>query len=137
MSILSSTGRIVLVREPVSGRFGLPRLLARVSSNSYKTNWRGTEEISVVVFNRKLTIAKILHVDQYGVDLTSRQLNQGRFKVMLEEGLLPKSLNREELEQLLRGEELAGISRERETRPEDRMNKDYQSQQQINSQEAA
>ena len=60
MSILSGTGRIVLVREPVSGRFGLPRLLAKVSANAFRTNWHGTEEISVIVFNRKMTIAKIL-----------------------------------------------------------------------------
>lgn len=113
MSILSGTGRIVLVREPVCGRFGLPRLLAKVSANAYHTNWRGIEEISVVVFNRKLTIAKILHVDRYGVDLTSRQLNHGRFKVMLEEGLLPKNLGRAELESMLNGEELPGIGRER------------------------
>ena len=103
MSILSSTGRISLVREPVSGRFGLPRLLAKVSANAYKTNWNGCEEISVVTFNKRRSIAKIIHIDKYGVDLTSRQLNHGTFRIMLEEGLLPKSLKREELEILLQG----------------------------------
>jgi hypothetical protein len=137
MSILSGTGRIVLVREPVSGRFGLPRLLAKVSANAFRTNWHGTEEISVIVFNRKMTIAKILHVDQYGVDLTSRQLNQGRFKIMLEEGLLPKSLNREELERLLNGEELAGMSKESNAEKADRQVKDYQNQQHRQNWEAA
>ena len=42
-------------------------------------------------------------MDKYGVDLTSRQLNHGTFRIMLEEGLLPKSLKREELEILLQG----------------------------------
>lgn len=32
MSILSATGKIIMVQEPVSGRFGLQKLLAKLSS---------------------------------------------------------------------------------------------------------
>ena len=45
MSFLSSTGRIVLIKEPISGRFGMPRLLAKLASNSLKVNWDGEEEL--------------------------------------------------------------------------------------------
>ncbi|WP_281072330.1 hypothetical protein [Succinivibrio dextrinosolvens] len=43
----------------------------------------------------------LLHIDPYGVDCTTRILNNGRFQVMLNEDLLPIHLTREELELLL------------------------------------
>ena len=48
MSILSATGKIIMVQEPVSGRFGLQKLLAKLSSNAYGVNWNGSDEISLV-----------------------------------------------------------------------------------------
>ncbi|SFS40607.1 hypothetical protein SAMN02910357_00581 [Succinivibrio dextrinosolvens] len=60
MSILSSTGKIVLIKEPVSGRFGMPRLMAKLASNSLKDNWDGESEITIITFNGKRSIAKVL-----------------------------------------------------------------------------
>ena len=101
MSILSATGKIIMVQEPVSGRFGLQKLLAKLSSNAYGVNWNGSDEISLVTFNKKRTICKILHVDDTGVDCTTRILNHGNFKVLLDEGLIPRRLTREALERLI------------------------------------
>lgn len=101
MSILSATGKIIMVQEPVSGRFGLQKLLAKLSSNPYGVNWNGCDEISLVTFNKKRTICKILHVDDTGVDCTTRILNHGNFKVLLDEGLIPRRLTREALERLI------------------------------------
>ena len=101
MSILSGTGRIYMVREPVCGRFGIHRLLAMISSNSLGIKWNGTDEISVVTFNKRKTICKVLHIDPCGVDCTTRILNTGRFQVMLDKDQLPIHLTRDELEKLL------------------------------------
>ena len=60
MSILSQTGKIILVRQPVNGRFGIHRLMAMLSSNQFGVSWNGTEEITIVTFNAKRTICKIL-----------------------------------------------------------------------------
>lgn len=102
MSFLSSTGRIVLIKEPISGRFGMPRLLAKLTSNSLKVNWDGEEEITIITFNKRRSIAKILHLDHVGSDLTTRVLDHGLFKVVLdEEGQhLPQRITREQLERL-------------------------------------
>ena len=102
MSILSSSGKIILVREPVCGRFGIHRLMAMLSSGALKVGWNGIEEISVITFNKRRTICKITHVDEWGVDCTTRILNTGAFHVMLEEGRLPVHLTRDEFENLLR-----------------------------------
>ncbi|WP_143098629.1 hypothetical protein [Succinivibrio dextrinosolvens] len=47
-------------------------------------------------------------MDQTGVDCTTRILNQGRFKIMLDENLVPRSLNREQLERLLTDGTISG-----------------------------
>ena len=106
MSILSQTGKIILVRQPVNGRFGIHRLMAMLSSNQFEVCWNGTDEITIVTFNAKRTICKILHVDTYGTDCTTRILNYGKFKTILQEDLLPIHLKRDELEILLTGGDL-------------------------------
>ncbi|WP_295355227.1 hypothetical protein [uncultured Succinivibrio sp.] len=45
MSILSSTGKILLVREPVCGRFGIHKLMAMISSGSIGVKWNGIDEL--------------------------------------------------------------------------------------------
>lgn len=60
MSILSQTGKIILVRQPVNGRFGIHRLMAMLSSNQFGVFWNGTDEITIVTFNAKRTICKLL-----------------------------------------------------------------------------
>ena len=91
MSILSATGKIIMVQEPVSGRIGLQKLLAKLSRNAYGVNWNGSVELSLVTFNNKRTICKILHFDDTGVDGPTRILIHGNFKVLLDEGLIPRS----------------------------------------------
>ena len=108
MSILSATGRIVMVLSPINGRWGMHKLMAKLSTNEFGINWDPTKEITLVTFNRKRTLCKVLHVDQTGVDCTSRILNQGRFKIMLDENLVPRSLNREQLERLLTDGTISG-----------------------------
>ncbi len=60
MSILSGTGKIYMVREPVCGRFGIHRLLAMLSSNSLNVHWNGIDEVTIVTFNKRKTICKVL-----------------------------------------------------------------------------
>ncbi len=102
MSILSSTGKILMVREPVCGRFGIHKLMAMLSSGTLNVKWNGTDELSIVTFNKRRSICKVIHVDSDGVDCTTRILNIGVFKVIFEEDSLPIHLTRGELEELLR-----------------------------------
>lgn len=101
MSILSSTGKIYIVLKPVSGRFGIPRLMSELSSKSLKVPWDGSEEITVVMFNTRRTLCSVLHADARGTDHTRRILEHGTFDVLLDEGLKPAALTREQLERLL------------------------------------
>lgn len=101
---LPSTGRLVMCREPVCGRFGIHRLMAMLSTGGLKIGWNGTDEITVVTFNKRRTLCKILHADEWGVDCTTRILNTGTFKVMLDTDSLPESMSRATLEALLNGE---------------------------------
>ena len=50
-AILPSEGRIVMVKEPVSGRFGVHKLMAHLTMNTYGTAWDGDETITLVTFN--------------------------------------------------------------------------------------
>ena len=100
MALLSSTGRIFLVLEPVSGRLGLPRLLARLSSNSFNIHWDGEAEITLITTNQRRNRLKILHIDSAGCDLTTRMLNHGTFKVLFADGCIPRNLTRGDLERL-------------------------------------
>lgn len=103
MSILSQSGKIILVREPVCGRFGIHRLIAQLTSGALNVSWDGKSEITMITFNKKRTLCKILHIDDYGVDCTTRILNTGRFQVILDDckKLIPIHLTRNELEDLL------------------------------------
>ena len=100
MALLSTTGKSFLVLEPISGRFGIPRLLAKLSSNSLNINWDGEEEITILTVNSRRSRLKILHIDDVGCDLTSRVLNKGTFKVLFQENCIPKALTRSMLERL-------------------------------------
>ena len=101
MSILSSTGAIFVIREPVCGRYGMQRLLDLLRSDQFNVHWNGQEEITVVTFNKRRTICSILHYDGCGIDRTTRKLKSGRFQVLMNEGLLPSRMTRETLERLL------------------------------------
>ena len=60
MSILSATGRIVMVLSPINGRWGMHKLMAKLSTNEFGINWDPTKEITLVTFNRKRTLCKLL-----------------------------------------------------------------------------
>lgn len=102
MAILSDTGRIYMVREPICGRFGIHRLLAMLSSGALNVRWNGIDEITVISFNKKRSLCKLLHIDEYGVDCTSRILNTGIFQVVFSDNSIPVHLTREELENILK-----------------------------------
>ena len=101
MSILPNDGRIIMVKEPVSGRFGIHKLLAHLTMNSYKTNWDGSESITLVTFNKNRTRMKIFSVDSYGITYSVRILNEGTFKVILDNEILPERINKDILENLM------------------------------------
>lgn len=102
MSILSSQGRIFLILKPVSGRWGIKRLLEFLKSNQESNvYWNGLDEITLITFNAKHNTCSIIHVDQYGADRLIRKLHNGNFKILLKEGLLPKRITKAELEELL------------------------------------
>lgn len=100
MDILG-TGKIYLIKEPVCGRFGIQRLLAMLSQQAFGVAWDGTEEITIVTFNKRRTRCNILHCDFAGIDRTVRQLNSGTFKVLLQDGELPDRISKEDLRRLL------------------------------------
>lgn len=87
MSILSSTGKIYVIRTPVCGRFGMYRLLAKLTSGDFGVSWDGVSEITIVTFNKRRSMCNILHIDQYGTDKLIRKLNEGVYKIYLEETL--------------------------------------------------
>lgn len=101
MSILSSTGKIYVIRTPVCGRFGIYRLLAKLTSGDFGVSWDGVSEITIVTFNKRRSMCNILHIDQYGTDKLIRKLNEGVYKIYLEEGLIHQRLSREALEEML------------------------------------
>lgn len=53
-----------------------------------------------MTFNKKRTISKLLIVDDKGVSVVTRILNQGKFQVEFTENHIPKNLNRQMLESL-------------------------------------
>ena len=48
MSYFLPEGKILIARQPVSGRFGIPRLIANLSANAAKYDWDGVEAINVL-----------------------------------------------------------------------------------------
>lgn len=101
MSLLSSTGRIYLVKEPVCGRWGMFRLQACLLSGAFRIKWDGNEEITLVTFNKSRKNCSIFHYDMCGMERTVRRLRKGTFKVILDAGRTPGELTREQLERLL------------------------------------
>ena len=65
MSILSGTGKIYMVREPVCGRFGMHRLLAMISSNSLGVKWNGLDVAVTHQFSPNSTNSKISRSNLY------------------------------------------------------------------------
>lgn len=101
MSLLSSTGKIYMVKEPVCGRWGMYRLHDRLLSGAFKIHWDGQEEITLVTFNKSRKNCSIFHYDMCGMERTVRRLRKGTFQVILSLGMIPGQLTRKQLERLL------------------------------------
>lgn len=101
MRLLSATGDIYLIKEPVSGRYGMHKLRACLTAGTLGVSWNRTDEITVVTFNKAKTICSILHIDSCGWERTTRRLKSGRYDVILSHGLIPGLLTRQMLERLL------------------------------------
>ena len=78
MSELFSSGRIILIRTTVNGNCGIPSLYGRLLDGKFGVDIVDEQEEIYAIFttsNHKMLL--ILHVDDYGVDLTKRRLFQG------------------------------------------------------------
>lgn len=101
MSLLSTSGDIFLIKEPVCGRYGMHKLRACLTAGTLGVKWNCIDEITVVTFNKAKTICSILHIDSCGWERTTRRLKRGRYDVILSQGLIPGLLTRQMLERLL------------------------------------
>ena len=68
--------RIIVIKEPVPGIWGIHRLYGQVKE---KFNPQSDEELYVVFYNKSYTRLKLMHVDATGYDLTTRILFSGKF----------------------------------------------------------
>lgn len=96
------SGPVYLVRTPVSGNWGIPRLSALLSGGTLGIPAPDAQgEVCVVFVTRSLTRLKILHVDDCGVSLTTRILWSRRFRVALSDSSAPLTITRGQLRRLI------------------------------------
>ena len=99
---LFSSGDIYLVRSPVNGNCGIPSLYGRVLDGSLGIDViTELREVYVVFSTRNRLTLLILHVDQYGVDLTKRRIFKKKFRIMLEDSGSQLKITREQLKRLV------------------------------------
>ena len=101
MSILPENAPICVINEPVSGRKGIPGLMAMLYGGEFDVNWDQFSPITIVTFNASLTLCKLLIIDVFGVSCMTRKLTGAKFKNTLKRGLLPLYIRRSDLEHLL------------------------------------
>ena len=111
--LLPKHTRIIIINKPVNARLGIPGMMNLMFSNSLGLFWDGVEPITVVTFNLKQRICKILTVDDSGITCSSRVLRRGRFQYMLRHELMPTSIKRHELEALLQEGTIKRFNRQR------------------------
>lgn len=101
-STLLASGRIYLIRQPVSGRTGIVKLWNMLCAGTLgvKFDVESPEEIWVLMVNRRRNRLRILHVDTWGYELTTRINFDGRFDVIFNEGG-PQNITRGELRRLV------------------------------------
>ena len=103
MSDLFSSGIIYLVKQPVNGNCGIPSLYGKVVDGSWGIEIIEKKLIEVYVIfsasNRKTLL--ILHIDNFGVDLTKRRLFGNKFKIIIENNNKAETLTREQLKRLV------------------------------------
>jgi len=105
MSALFAGGRILLLKAPVNGHWGINRLYERITSDmmGFKYDDASREELWVVFFNRRLTRMRIMHIQpDRGYSLIIRVIYSGRFRVILEGAAgKPVNITREQLQKLV------------------------------------
>lgn len=100
---LFATGKIYLVRTPVRGNCGIPKLHGIVASGvlGVDIDLTSGEEMYFVFTTKSLKALLILHIDEAGIDFTKRLLFSRKFKILLEEQASPLVITREQLKRLV------------------------------------
>lgn len=100
---LFATGKIYLVRTPVRGNCGIPKLHGIVASGilGVDIDFTSREEMYFVFTTKSLKAILILHIDEAGIDFTKRVLFGRKFKILLEEQSSPLVITREQLKRLV------------------------------------
>lgn len=103
VSKLFAAGTIVLVRQPISGRYGILRMWNMLASGTLgvKYDLRAGKELWVITVNRRRTRLRILHVDSFGYELITRINYAGKFKVLFDDVEAPMALTRGQLRRLM------------------------------------
>ena len=92
MTEIFSTGKIYLIRTPVSGNSGIPKLHGLILGGTLGLDYNPAtayEECYFVFVSRNLKYLMILHLDDTGITLIKRVLFNRRFRIMLEEQAKP------------------------------------------------
>ena len=94
---LFKTGKIYLVKTPVRGNAGIPRLHGMIMSGELgvRVDPESKEEIYFIFVTKNLKSLLIFHQDEAGLDYTKRFLFNRKFKIQLEEQANPVRLTRE------------------------------------------
>lgn len=102
MSELFSSGRIYLIQTVVNGNCGIPSLYGRLLSGDFGVDIvdEGGEIYALFTTANHQTLF-ILHIDDYGVDLTKRRLFKGKFRTLLSDTEHPIELTRQDLKRLV------------------------------------
>lgn len=101
---LFNTGKIYLIRTPVSGNAGIPKLHGLVMGGTLGIDYdpvKNFEESYFVFVSRNLKYLMILHIDDTGITLIKRILFNRRFRIMLEDHSQPLVLSREQMKRLV------------------------------------
>ena len=101
MCNLFSSGTIYLILTPVNGNCGIPRLYGRLLTGELGVDVDSSSEIYVIFSTSNRKTLLILHVDNYGVDLTKRRLHRGKFRTLLRKPQQIQTLTRQELLRLV------------------------------------
>lgn len=100
---LFSRGRVLLVRTPIDGRFGINKLYCLLAGGALNIAFDPDEEseIWIVTVTRNRKRLRILHADELGMTLIIRMLwGSSKFMTVLDGGL-PKSLTASQLRFLI------------------------------------
>lgn len=111
MNDLFSSGKIYLIKKPISGRYGLPKIMGNLLTGAFGEDIASAdEEIYVVLTTKDRKTLIIFHMDDLGYDLTKRRLFHGKFALILDndDESNPVKITREELKRLVLDGTFAG-----------------------------